>query len=143
MKNLLLTSNKGLIKICSAVAICLLIAGTSTAQKPEGSDKPYSLETEQTESLIGDQDKVGEQTRSTGIELLVYPNPSTGIFNVSVDNITAKIRVFDRMMQPIEAPIQKLLNRMYRVDLTNAVAGIYIIQVATESGMATKQVSKR
>lgn len=88
------------------------------------------------ESGNEDSDKMNE------MDVNVYPNPSTGIFNVEAWN-NADIQVFDRFMQPIAVPVQNLLDEKHRIDLTNQEGGIYFVQVVTKQGMATKQLMKR
>ena len=88
------------------------------------------------ENVNEDSDKINV------MDINVYPNPSTGIFNVEALN-SANIHVFDRFMQPLNAPIQNLFDNVHRVDLTAELEGVYFIQVITKSGGATKQVIKR
>jgi hypothetical protein len=80
--------------------------------------------------------------------LNVYPNPTDGIFYVNID-----LPEIEDVELKIYTPVGRLvLNEKYRhqlgntrlsVNLTGYKKGMYIVQIATKSGVASKQIILR
>ncbi len=70
-------------------------------------------------------------------ELLIYPNPTSGIFTIHVNpnaNLTYGIKILDMAQRKIQLPIQPNLyneNNHYRIDLSNQPMGVYLVEFAT------------
>ncbi len=80
-------------------------------------------------------------------EVSVYPNPSTGIFKISVDKKlegNAGIKVTDisgKQLSSIVVSSQQL-RAGYELDLSNVASGVYTIQITTGSSTITKRIIK-
>jgi hypothetical protein len=77
-------------------------------------------------------------------QVAVFPNPSTGIFNISLGNLTAnKIEVYDISGKII---LQKnnleVSNNQTNIDLSNALNGVYFVKISTENNTITKRIIK-
>ena len=71
--------------------------------------------------------------------VIVYPNPSEGVFNIEGLNIR-KVEVFNALGQPVFA---KDTENGLMIDLTNRAAGIYLIRIVTDNGVWNHQVMKK
>ncbi len=69
-------------------------------------------------------------------KLIVYPNPSDGVFNVSTDQIITV------SLSTLAGEII-LKTRENRIDLTNRASGIYILNVQTPSEIKTFKIVKK
>ncbi|WP_394760120.1 LamG-like jellyroll fold domain-containing protein [Flavobacterium sp.] len=69
----------------------------------------------------------------------IYPNPSTGIFNISI-NEDASVEVSDMLGKVIFSNKVKAGNNT--IDITNYQSGIYLLNVKTENGSVTKKLLK-
>jgi hypothetical protein len=83
---------------------------------------------------------IAEVENNSG-SFLVYPNPSSGIFNLDLKNIQGRIQqifVFDAQGKKIHAirPIGQLSETL---DF-HATAGVYYIQVITDKGSASQKI---
>lgn len=84
-----------------------------------------------------------DNTNYTGIELSVYPNPSTGIFQLDFKKSLelAKIEVYSitgQLLYP-EIAIQKI-SRLKTLDLSNFDNGVYILNAVTTDGNSVKTI---
>jgi hypothetical protein len=72
----------------------------------------------------------------------VYPNPSTGVFQIhSERNEIIGVTVYD-LLGKIVKMSQKMDKNYYLVNLNNYPKGIYIIKVYTNSGIHEKKLIK-
>ena len=69
----------------------------------------------------------------------VYPNPSTGIFNIEGEGIQ-KIEVIDIYGQVILS--KEVKNANHKVDLSDKAAGAYLLRVVTVDGIVTHKLIK-
>jgi hypothetical protein len=75
--------------------------------------------------------------------LSVYPNPSTSVFNVGLEanyNITAA-KVYDLLGNTI-LELVDVNSQLLQVNLQNAVAGVYFLEITTAEGKAVKKLVK-
>lgn len=73
--------------------------------------------------------------------MTIAPNPSTGIFNVSFDNMVAgSVTIVDANGRLIQT--HDLNSNALTVDLTSAESGLYFMQVATEKGISRERIVK-
>ena len=74
----------------------------------------------------------------------LYPNPSKGIFNLSLGTIIPDaITVYDVMGKVIYAKKGLITTKgLYLLDLSTAATGIYFIKIATENQSVTKRIIK-
>jgi len=74
------------------------------------------------------------QVSSTNANFKVYPNPSNGIFNVSLENITGnpQITIYNVLGQQVYSA--KLTTGQTSVNLSNQSKGVYIYKVVNETG---------
>nr|WP_255477935.1 LamG-like jellyroll fold domain-containing protein [Flavobacterium sp. 9AF] len=72
-------------------------------------------------------------------EVLVYPNPSNGIFNISLKE-EASITIFDVLGKEIFK--EKGTTGVNVVNLSNYRTGLYLLQITTESGAIIKKIIK-
>ena len=86
---------------------------------------------------MSDTQELEEEIIAT--ELIVYPNPTSGILNLTLENNTkSDVRLFNMLGQ-------QLLNTTFegnekQLDLTNFGQGIYLLQVATDGKITTKKI---
>ncbi len=69
----------------------------------------------------------------------VYPNPSTGIFNISIQE-DANITVNDILGKVIYSNIVKAGNNT--IDISNYQSGIYLLNISNENGSVNKKLIK-
>jgi alpha-tubulin suppressor-like RCC1 family protein len=69
----------------------------------------------------------------------IYPNPSTGIFTISLE-VDADVIVHDLLGKVIYANKVKAGNNT--IDISNYQSGMYLLQVETENGSVTKKLLK-
>jgi hypothetical protein len=69
----------------------------------------------------------------------VYPNPSKDVFNVKGEGIR-RIDVFNAFGQVVVS--EQAETETYRIDLSGAAAGVYLLRVVTESGVLNQQLIK-
>lgn len=75
--------------------------------------------------------------------LQVYPNPSVGLVNVSVENgVRAdEIKIFNIYGSEINASINEVSNGNYTIDLSHVASGVYTIQVNNGITTSSKRVT--
>lgn len=77
-------------------------------------------------------------------DLVIYPNPSTGIFNIASKNITIdEIQVFDVLGKQIDITINNENSNNLQIDLTNASTGIYFVKMKSNNQVTTKKITKK
>ena len=79
------------------------------------------------------------ETFNSILEVIVYPNPSTGIFNIAIQE-DANITVNDMLGKVIYTNKVKAGNNT--IDISNYQSGIYLLSVTTENGSVTKKLIK-
>lgn len=76
-------------------------------------------------------------------QIEVYPNPSTGVFNLNLNNIEAKtVEVYDVTGKIIKKIENKSITQLTQIDLSNASNGIYFVKISTENDTVTKRIIK-
>ncbi|MFY0645083.1 MAG: PKD domain-containing protein [Bacteroidia bacterium] len=89
-------------------------------------------------------DLVGvEELTQDNAMINVYPNPSTGVFNLEVVNATddITIAVSDVLGNQLDVNITDNLNGSFIVDLSNVADGVYFVQVKNGDYYATKRIT--
>lgn len=72
----------------------------------------------------------------------VYPNPSTGVFNLTVENASnVEIAVSDILGNVLPISITDNLNGNYTVDMSKVADGVYFVQVKNGDYYATKRIT--
>ena len=86
---------------------------------------------------------VGVEEVKKGInDLIVYPNPSAGIFTVhSEETIIKQIDITNLFGEEIFTTT--VANSETTIDLSKQAKGIYFIQVLTEKGIINKKIIKQ
>lgn len=87
----------------------------------------------------GNFSKTIAASNSSNAKLLLYPNPSTGIFNVVyAEPVTAVVR-------DVQGKIVATVNNATQIDLTNLPAGVYMAQFSNTQGNAvhTQNIMKQ
>ncbi len=77
------------------------------------------------------------------VAVLVYPNPSTGKFNLTIDkaNSIVKLRILDPVGKEIYSDtILSNVTYSTTLDLTTAANGVYFVQLFTREGFVTKRI---
>lgn len=80
-----------------------------------------------------DVDLVGVDNVKANSSFAIYPNPSTGVFNVSVFNASSDIslKVRDAKGSLVDARITTMASGLSEVDITGVAEGVYFIEVST------------
>ncbi len=78
-------------------------------------------------------------------KIMIYPNPSKDIFNISMGSIIPKtIEVYDLMGKIIYSKKEFTGNtNQTAIDLSSAASGIYFIKITTETQNVTKRILKK
>lgn len=72
----------------------------------------------------------------------VYPNPTTGKFNVTVENAgEVVVKVGDILGNVLDVNVTDSLNGTYSVDLSMVADGVYFVQVKNGEYFATKRIT--
>jgi hypothetical protein len=72
----------------------------------------------------------------------VYPNPTTGKFNVTVENAgEVVLKVGDILGNVLDVNVTDNLNGTYSVDLSVVADGVYFVQVKNGDYFATKRIT--
>jgi hypothetical protein len=72
--------------------------------------------------------------------LLVYPNPSNGVFNIQGQGIR-KIEVFNAFGQAVVS--EETSNDHLQIDLSRYADGCYMLRVVTDNGISNRQLIKK
>ncbi|MES2798949.1 MAG: T9SS type A sorting domain-containing protein [Bacteroidota bacterium] len=85
---------------------------------------------------------IGLQENNTSIEFTLYPNPSTGIFNIETDSMQElSLTVFDLMGKTILTI--NSFTKMTQIDVSTSEKGVYLLQIIDENGnSSTKRLVK-
>ena len=84
---------------------------------------------------VRSEDPVGIN-ETAAIELVVYPNPTSGSVHVSTDAIVEKIQVFSVNGQLLKTEFQSDIN------LADLNTGSYLLQITTSKGITSRRVAK-
>lgn len=71
-------------------------------------------------------------------DIQVYPNPSSGTFNLGLQGGITRIEMFNATGTKIVSP-ERISNNTYRVQ-ANVPAGIYYIRVSTDAGIVSERL---
>ena len=72
----------------------------------------------------------------------VYPNPTTGKFNVTVENAgEVVVKVGDILGNVLDVNVTDNLNGTYSLDLSVVADGVYFVQVKNGDYFATKRIT--
>ena len=74
--------------------------------------------------------------------MVVYPNPSTGLFNLKVPASTKNytVEVMDLTGKVVKQQVVKNNSGAEQLNLNNAAKGIYILKIASEGNVATRKL---
>jgi hypothetical protein len=84
---------------------------------------------------------INEVPSAMGIS--IYPNPTKGRFTISFNNTMssgASIKIFNTLGEMIY--FSAIINQKHDIDLSNAAAGIYFVQVTSGTGTLTQKIIK-
>lgn len=84
---------------------------------------------------VRSEDPVGIN-ETAALDLVVYPNPTTGSVYVSTDAIVEKIEVFSVNGQLLKTEFQS------EISLANLNTGSYLLQITTSKGITSRRVAK-
>lgn len=79
--------------------------------------------------------------KNEAIDFSVYPNPSTGVLNIKINNQTtsdATILITDMMGREISSI--NAVSTQTTVDLSNQSSGVYFVSVFTENAVSTQRI---
>ena len=90
------------------------------------------------------QPTLANETFVAGPETVVYPNPSTGVFNLEVanDQPIKKVQVVNVLGEVVYTKeISGVLeNNVLPINLSDMSEGMYIVNVSNDNGTATHKV---
>ena len=75
--------------------------------------------------------------------LTVYPNPSTGAFNVSLDKVLGQIdiKVFNLLGELVNTNSTEISTGNYNINLGHLANGVYMLQVNNGNTIATQRIT--
>lgn len=73
-------------------------------------------------------------------DLLVYPNPSNGIFNIDLKE-EASIEIYDMLGKAVY--VNKMQGGKSTIDISNYQSGLYFLNIKSENGLITKKLLKQ
>jgi hypothetical protein len=84
-----------------------------------------------------------ENLQANNDMMQVYPNPSTGKFTVSIDNVkeNVEIVVADILGNILSVTVTDNLNGKYDINMGAVAAGVYLVQVRNGDSYATKKIT--
>ncbi|MDC0467967.1 T9SS type A sorting domain-containing protein [Bacteroidia bacterium] len=72
----------------------------------------------------------------------VYPNPTTGKFNITVENAgDVVVKVGDILENILNIDVTDNMNGKFSVDLSVVADGVYFVQVKNSDYFATKRIT--
>jgi len=84
---------------------------------------------------------MGLANNNTADALNVFPNPSTGVFTVSLSNATdGTVDVLDLMGKKIQSLQMNANTNVYQIDLTDYAKGVYIINITRGGIKQSKKI---
>ena len=88
-------------------------------------------------------DLVGVEELNKDDMINVYPNPTTGVFTLEVENVSddMNITVTDLLGNVLSVEVTDNLNGSYVVDMSTVADGVYFVQVKNGDYYATKKVT--
>jgi len=79
----------------------------------------------------------------SGINASIYPNPNNGLFNLRLENTDGvSVRIIDMSGKLIRST-QLAGRNMYSIDMQNEEAGVYVIEIESETGKTYKRLIKQ
>ncbi|MGE0637110.1 MAG: T9SS type A sorting domain-containing protein [Bacteroidia bacterium] len=95
--------------------------------------------------ILDDETGIYEEGNNSSGNILIYPNPSRGLFNWSVNSlnsINTEIKVFDTMGKLIFIQNQKSTNQIKAgvIDLSNEAKGIYVVQISVDGTLFHQKI---
>ena len=73
--------------------------------------------------------------------ILIYPNPSNGIFTIEVDEAIYKLSIYDYLGKEITAyKISKENEYKFLLDLSNNSKGLYFIHLFTDNDFLSNKI---
>ncbi|MGK0315976.1 MAG: hypothetical protein ACI86M_002208 [Saprospiraceae bacterium] len=79
-----------------------------------------------------------------GIDVNIYPNPSSGIFNLELQGLKfAKIDVFDQMGRNVISQLNENLNQNYdeiQLNMSDYTSGIYMVIINSNEGRSVQKI---
>ena len=83
-----------------------------------------------------------DQNLSQGPSVIIYPVPSTGIFNLQLKNEVKSIKVYDLLGKVVysENLNQSIPNSTVSVDVSGVVNGNYVISLENDNGVSNYEV---
>ncbi|KJD34718.1 hypothetical protein PK35_02885 [Tamlana nanhaiensis] len=94
-------------------------------------------------TFLGNSPTAGVNDIVSNSKLKIYPNPSTGIINIKVDDVDLKdshLSIYDSMGRLI---FNKKLNSNNELDITNFSSGMYLIKIFNKEEVLIKRITKK
>lgn len=90
---------------------------------------------------IGHQLSIKNDDKSE-LPIKVYPNPSSGVFNIEFDNVEniSRIVVYNTLGQIVKTVSTKQATKSYKLDLSGNSKGLYFIGIEVDNTMVFKKV---
>lgn len=86
---------------------------------------------------ITDEGNVAVNNETFAQDIIISPNPSTGLSNISTDRNIESLTITDQMGRVIES------NSTTQIDLSNEPDGVYFVRFSSEGQFATKKIVKK
>lgn len=77
----------------------------------------------------------GEEETQSSTSVSIFPNPTSGLVNITTDAIVSQVQVFDQSGRMV----QQMQNPASTIDLQSLEAGIYFMILELENGKQTSQ----
>ena len=127
-------SNSGVAQVRGDTLV-LLATGTATVTARQEGDARDAAAEPVSKTLRGSAEGIGEASAEG---LTLYPNPTTGVVHVDCDGCTVK----EAMVVTPQGRSERVTCRDGRIDLSHLAAGVYYLEVRTETGVRREKITK-
>ncbi len=85
---------------------------------------------------------LGVEDYATLNDIIVYPNPSNGIFTIAKNNLTSvnKVSVYDMNAKLLKVISTEITDQNNTVDLTELSKGMYFMEIANDTDQVVKKI---
>ena len=121
-------------------AASVVIRCGSTVAANNGCTRAFTDAINNFSMVVSASQSLSVQSNDFASKLVVYPNPSTGIINISSSDIVDAVVVMDLMGRTVKST---LVNDNGQIDISDLSAGNYVLKISNEISTAYKKIVKQ